>query len=438
MGTISPSRWPPHPVRDVKGLEAISRAARRRDAYLPSSSRGRKVDPALMTWREYRDVIDASRKNHPSDAYATQLEDLAHPYLAREGFDILIQRFKSRGLRFELRAKEERINYCKRTDDDLDYLRDERGDLIPYTDEEIAAAGLRPFHHTIAIFDAKGVCVGAVQDEWGCVLVRVAREYAGFGFGVALTKVARGIEPEKPSGGFTPQGYATCLKTHREFVRDALVEGRYRKLVAAGELTKERALEIVRSAGLEKRLSLGMDVATDDPSNWAIYGSEHGAFVVYDKRLKDFVEEGGEAYDHWMETALKGYVLARVPGEVGLLVQFGGETPAIKRFMMACASAYCEREGVPLAVDMEDVPFIDASRMTVVTEPSNRTGAMRVETRATGDVLDIEGIATVEAAWRKQFDRYGEFHDRILELAEARFSRTNRPMAEEQVVAPGF
>lgn len=385
----------------------------------------------MLTWTQYRDVVDRSRKSHPDDAYATTLDDLKAGYLARPDFDVLIQRVTSRGLRFELRAKEERIAYCKRTDDDLDYLRDEAGQLIPYTDEEIAERGWKPVEHTVAVFDEKGVCVAALQDEWGCVLVRVAEEYRGFGFGMALTKLAMTLDPTKPSGGFTRQGLDVYVRAHRELVREALADGRYRKAIAAGELTVDAVREIVASARLDLRPRKRPDVATHDPSNWAIYASEHGAFVVYDKRLRDFVESDGAVDDHWIEDAIKGYLLVRIPDEAGLLVQFGGDNPAIKRFLMACASAYCEKEGFPFAIDAADMAFVDPERMQAQGPASRRTGALRTETRAIGDVLDLDAIATVEAAWRRQFDRYDEFHNRLLELAEGKFSRHNAAVKAE-------
>lgn len=408
----------------TRATHRISAAARRRDAYRPAPG-AKGVDPAMLTWGQYRDVVDRSRKSHPDDAYATTLADLKAGYLDRPEFDILIQRLSSRGLRFELRAKEERIAYCKRTDDDLDYLRDEAGELIPYTDEEIAERGWRPTEHTVAVFDEQGVCVAALQDEWGCVLVRVAEEYRGFGFGVALTKLAMTLDPVKPSGGFTRQGYDVYVRAHRELVREALADGRYRASIAAGELTVDAVREIVASARLDLRPKRRPDVATHDPSNWAIYASEHGAFVVYDKRLRDFVESDGAVDDHWIEGAIKGYLLVRIPNKDGLVVRFGADTPGVKRFLLSCASAHCEKEGFPLAVDPDDLPFIDPERVQVVAPADRRSGFMRTSTRAKGDVLDLEGIGLVERAWRKSFDRYDEFHDRLLEIAESKFAAGN-------------
>lgn len=401
----------------------ISTAARRRDAFRPAPG-ANGVDPAMLTWPQYRDVVDRSRKSHPDDAYATTLADLKAGYLDRSDFDVLIQRLSSRGLRFELRAKEERIAYCKRTDDDLDYLRDEAGQLIPYADEEIAERGWKPVEHTVAVFDEKGVCVAALQDEWGCVLVRVAEEYRGFGFGMALTKLAMTLDPTKPSGGFTRQGLDVYVRAHRELVREALADGRYRAAIAAGEITVDAVREIVDSARLDLRPKRRPDVATHDPSNWAIYASEHGAFVVYDKRLRDFVESDGAVDDHWIENAIKGYLLVRIPNQDGLVVRLGADMPGVKRFLLSCASAYCEKEGFPLAVDPEDLPFIDPERMEITAPADRRSGFMRTTTRAKGEVLDLDGIGFVERAWRKSFDRYDEFHDRMLEIAESKYMTT--------------
>ena len=75
------------------------------------------------------------------------------------------------------------------------------------------------YDYEFLIYDVDNNTVaGKTQDEWGALLVRVAEEYSGFGFGELLVSLHRKYVPHVDSGGFTPQGENNVKKVHAYFV----------------------------------------------------------------------------------------------------------------------------------------------------------------------------------------------------------------------------
>ena len=155
---------------------------------LPENFNPRQIDPALLTYNEYLDIIDANRKCHPNSAYDVTLEQLNRYESSKADFPKIIQRLHRHGLDFEVRLRVEKIGPRVKTDPDGLPLRVD-DQLQYYTDEETQRLGFRQHEWSLAIFEGD-TKVAAVQDEWGCMLVMVAREYRSFGLGTWLLKLA--------------------------------------------------------------------------------------------------------------------------------------------------------------------------------------------------------------------------------------------------------
>jgi hypothetical protein len=252
------------------------------------------------------------------------------------------------------------------------------------------------------------------------VLIWVADEYRGFGLGPILGRIARTYEPGKPSGGFTPAGYRNFAKLHREMVRDALTTGRYMDLIRQGKLTVQRVREIVDSAKLQmKPMKPAGNLSSKDPKDWLLY-QDDGCWVVYDRKLREVVEQGGDDVWHWAERMIKGYLLVRIPNEYGIVVRFGADTDGLKRFLLTLGAGWCQQEGIPFAVDEEDISYVDPKRFEI--GPVHvRSGMRRADVSLKREPIDPRGMALAERAFRKSFDRYGEFKQWVLELADAKF-----------------
>lgn len=400
-------------------------AEHRIDAGMPERAHP-DVDPALLTFDEYRAIVDPGRKSHPSSAYDVDLGKLNYRdggmehLIAPERWSRVFRTVKVHGLALQVRGRPERLRYRKMLPDGEPERID--GQEMLYTDEEAQALGKPLVRWDIAVFDEDKQRVAAVEDEWGTLLVMVAREYRGFGLGPLLVRIARTLEPSRPSGGFTPGGFRNFRAVHQSFVRDALASGLYSKLVRRGSLAPARAREIVASARLDARPPPRpqRNLGAGDPKDWLLYVGEFGDFILYDRKLREALEHETDDGFMWVERMVKGFVY--VSGEKWLTTrQFGGDTPDIRRFMMGCAIERARREGADLYVEPAEAPDVPSKLATLEPASNRATGFAARRVFFTGQAFDYGPMGRVEARFRRSFDRYAEFKDRLLELAHAKF-----------------
>lgn len=380
----------------------------------------RQVDPALLTFDEYWEMVDPKKKTHPNSAYDVSVADLnQYDYQRKENFPRLLRRIRRHGLDFELRLGTEKI---EKTDPDRNIIRID-GEIQYYTDEECQRMG----YWLLGLFEGDTM-VGAVQDEWGCVLVWVAREYRRFGFGSILLKMAYSIQPDKSSGGFTSKGFATFRRVYREFVGDALKSGLYRKLIQQGDITLERVKAIVASASTIPRStqSAEMNLSSENASDWLLYVGEHGDFIIYNRNLRGVLEEGERA-DYFAERMIKG--IAYVPIHEGhsetwaMLRVFGGDSPKIRKFLINCAIEYCLRENATLYLEAGEPTDLDSSMGAADPESLAVRGFRSHKVIPTGKRMPYDQLAMQERAWRRSFDRYDEFRMQMMEMAYSKYRR---------------
>jgi hypothetical protein len=397
----------------------------REDFNLPTKWNPSNVNPALMTFKEYYAVVNAKNKSHGDEAYSTTLDKMEKKgYLDKSEFPIKLRTVKIKGINFEFRMQRSRVDYAPRQDDGSSLIPDGNGGHVIHTDDEVKAMGLQPEKFHVVVYDEDGRPCGSAQDEWGCVLYYVAEEYQGFGLGTMLGKIAWELEPGKTSGGFSPSGFANFRRTYREFVRDALTQGLYRQEIAAGRMTPARAREIIASADLSKRAKQDtLNLGSKNPSDWMLYADE-SCFVLYDRKLKDIIAEGGDRSWDWGERMVKGYMLVRVPGDAGIVVRSGADTPKLHSFMLMLAAGYCQREGVPFYVDEFDLKFVDAKHFKV-GDVDYTTGHARAEVTLKAEPVDLAPFMAVERRFRQTFDRYDEFKSYILEFADRKFGQSH-------------
>jgi GNAT superfamily N-acetyltransferase len=374
----------------------------------------KKVDPALMTWDEFWQLVNPQYKSHSSDAYDYSLEDYGMQH-KKEDYPTLLFRRKISGITFEFRLKKEDRYQWKfvKTDQDGEPVRI-NGELQYYTPEELERFGKQRYAYSFAVFDGDQQ-VALAQDEWGCLLFAVAREYRGFGLGPMLAKIAWEAEPGKDTGGCTPGGAATTKKAYQEFVRDYLKKGFYSYLVREGLLTAEKVKAIIASAKLSPpKENSRVDLGTNDPKDLLLY-AENGHFILYNRKLKDLLDQGDEEhYYYWYEKCIKGTSFAGggyATSDRLFLHQLGGDTPNIKKFMFNLALSYCRQENVPLHVYNDDIGLVDPATMEV------NGNLVTLKTAP----IDYRAWALQEKTFRRSFDRYQEFKSRLLELAEVKY-----------------
>ena len=370
------------------------------------------IDPATLTLSEYTKLANAHDKWHDDSAYDVNVDDL-NQYDHNKSNQKLIRRFRIKGLDFELYVKREKNKYTKRSNDESSpWLRDENGDILYYSDEEIERLGFQPYGFVVSIFH-NDKRVAAAQDEWGAMLIRVAREYRRFGLGTILGKVARTLEPEKSSGGFSPGGYRNFVRIHREFVRDALTDGLYRQLVKSGQMTIDRVKEIVQSAKLDIRLPKSNDdYNSSNPSDWMLYADFHGMFVLYDRKLKEYYNEE----NHFTDEMIKGFVYVLCHNGIARIKQFGARTEKLKSYMMALAYTTAKINDCRLWVEPSEY---DLPKFVYGEE--EKTVGYNSKEILDGPMIDYRDAVAAENRFRRSFDRYDEFKNHMVEYAHREF-----------------
>lgn len=375
-----------------------------------------KADPALLTWDEFHTLVNSRGVSHPSSAYDWSLSEMKGK---PEEYPTLLFRRTIRGIGFEFRSnKIDRYQHkFVKTDPDGNPVR-VNGEVQYHTPDELARLEIRRYEYDFSVFDGPQQ-VAVSQDEWGALLYVVAREYRGFGLAPILAKLAWEAEPGKGSGGFTPEGRRVARRVHAEFVREYLRKGFYSLLVSQGTLTAERVKEIVASIGPRPAEPSGVSLQSNDPRSFLLY-ADNGCFILYDRKLKDLIDEGDEEKNYpWYERLIKGTSYAGGGYHTSdrlFLHQLGGDSPQIIQFMLTLALSYCRQEGCPLRVYDGELKYVDPKTTDITSEGLATLKAAPI---------DYRGMAYQELAFRKSFDRYGEFLTRLLEIAESKYRKYN-------------
>lgn len=370
-------------------------------------------NPALLTASEYGKAMNRKDKWHGADSYDFDVEKM-NQYGSNPKDYRLVRRFKARGLDFEMMVRVRQNRYVKHDSDD-EIMRDQKGMAKYHSEEEANKLGLKPHDYSVAIFH-DGKRVALAEDEWGAMLIVVAREYRGFGLGPLIGKFARTLEPAKDSGGFTNDGYRNLMKIHRDLVRDALVSGLYSKLVKSGELSQDRALDIITSAHLHIKRKDKVDLAANDPEQWLLYSDHNGTFVLYDRKLKDVIHE--DVAEQFMENMIRGMVCVMIDETVGVarIKRFGAETVKLKAFMLSLAYTLAKTHEVELVVETSeyDLPKFAYGKET-------RVAGYASKPVLSGPIVDYRAMVDVEKRFRKSFDQHGEFGLEMHQIADSKY-----------------
>jgi hypothetical protein len=379
------------------------------------------VDPALLTQDELYRIVNSTDKSHPSSAYRFSVNSETSELYHKNDYPELLQNRIINGIRFEFRInrKDKTENSYVKTDSDGEILRGEDKQPIYYTKQELLKRfANNRYEYSVGVFVGDKY-IGGCDDEWRCVLYRVADEYQGFGLGTILAKIAWGLEPGKTSGGFTAAGYRTFQSMHREAVREYLQTGMYSYLIKTGQISKEKVQQIIGSVKgavpgkiLPRKETSDKRLNSDDPRDYLLMDHE-GSFILYDKKLKDVINEEEH---YWKFQMIKGMVYALE----GRIKVFGGETKEIKELMLILAAMDADES--LLYVEPEDLPYVNQELMTV-SPLSYKAGykSYPVKLRQKIDNAPIRSMVLKEKQFRKSFDRYDEFKIQVVELAYSKY-----------------
>lgn len=393
---------------------------------IPTNNDG--IDPALLTFKEYYDLINPRDKYHSSESYDFDLSNLnsSNDKNYSKEYPKLINTITRKGLVFEVRAKliDKYVDnkYTKYDEHDNPIRTD--GELQYYTPEELKNRGMKRYDYEFAIIDkVADELVGYSTDEWGAVLIVVAKEYRGFGLGEILTKLTRKYLPLKDSGGFTPQGLNAFKKSYTNQVREYLTTGVYNSLLKSGKISLKRIKDIIASSDIKlhqvkSKLKFEEEPSMykQDKSQWLVFSENH-EFIIYDKRLVGVYKE---ELDYWNEKLFIGMMYVS-PGydhksTRNIIHTFGGIDDEVKKSLMSNQLAELKKHNETLMVSEDLMKYIDKS--TVNIKDKNNDGFYEVILKEPA-LMSFEPLIKKEKKFRKQFDRYKEFQYFIMETATA-------------------
>jgi GNAT superfamily N-acetyltransferase len=171
---------------------------------------------------------DAFLRHHytghiPSSAYQNYEKEEGVAWLGlKEKYPVLLHKGKYGGHEIEFRQTGNKNRYTK-TDSKGDIVRDERGNALDMTDDEIKAANLPKYDESIVAFDGDKP-IGWASNEFGAVGVWVVKNYQKLGIGTDLLDMHIQLRPRMASGKgkigqATEAGIALMAAYHRKMTK---------------------------------------------------------------------------------------------------------------------------------------------------------------------------------------------------------------------------
>lgn len=269
-----------------------------------------------LTLKEYLNIVNDEHKMLSSSAFGNVVEE----YSFEKSFDKIIKGFNRYGLNFTLREQktdrwENAHNYPKR-DKNGDVLRNEDNEII-YHDRTSIKSFIKEeerFVYEHAVYDeTHNVMAARTQDEWGCLLIRTASAYEGFGLGEELMYEHRKVRPFRNTGGYSPQGLNCEQKAFRRLVLDNIENGVY------NNLAPERREEIINSVSnintFKERYEKEENKEKYDfsQSSDLLYHVEERFVLIYNRKLYEMLSDNDiDIYSDRSQMLLKDGVAAYI------------------------------------------------------------------------------------------------------------------------------
>ena len=331
---------------------------------------------------ERRDILDAIRNRFPNH------QVVVRKYPVRDFWESILERYEKNRFPKILRR-------FRSGDEVLVVRQDADGDM--------------------GVFNERHQRVAGAQDEWGAVLIWVAREYRGRRIGPLVGKLYRDENPDKDSGGFTTAGYRNLEQIWSDHVQKALSSGRYTRMVKQGEISKDRVREILANYKGPKKPQRFSEPSTS-PKVRALIGETH--VVLYDTR---FYKYASSSDFEKLESFIHGY---------GLLtgLTYNDQSEDMRLFRLEYDNQEYENTLVTLLLHLAAEDGV--SRIRVGAYGDDLVQGSVPGTTVEGDYLSmtrdpIPGLLgklrAVEKAERRPHDPYGEVGTLIIEVAEAKW-----------------
>ncbi len=382
-------------------------------------------DPALMTFEEYYKLINPTDDWHEDYAYNHSLDDNHYSYInLKSGEWKLVNTKKIGKIEIQFFHKNEKLVYGSMENDEW----------IQTPEEEFHKKGkTMAGHQFVAYHPQEDIIVGSAQDEWGCVLVSVVKEYQQLGIGEELVKLYRHYFPYKTSGGFTSAGLKQFKKYYHEKVSTYLRNGIYSDMVRKGQISLEKVNQILKSAGnLPKFQS-----QQAEPKNKLaqIYGGNgeymfyisENSVVIFDTALKELrnTNEIDDLNDRFINKLVKCYIYYNSFGMNKEYYNIYAAHASDEKFMRTGLDMLlCT--GVKLSNFYIDKNF-NTQTKTMLNNIFADSEAYKLNFIKKDNIIlisekrkmfNFNHLVSISKNWFKKNDKYEEFENFVIELAD--------------------
>jgi hypothetical protein len=261
---------------------------------------------------------------------------------------------------------------------------------------------------TIGIFNEEGFKVATAQDEWGTTLIGVAEEYRSRGLSKIVARYWHEYNPAYESGGFTPQGQEAAISYWAGVVRDLEARGFYEDKILSGEMTRQRADEILSSVPKKEKRNAPSKPKKIEPTGELLMFSDYPSFILYDKA---FLKEQDDRF-------IYGLGLLRDSSDVG---SFFYQLDYDRKYQDLVT-----RIGLQFAKDNGDTRLFDGrgDRYSDILEIEDIDGVRREGEYITlkRDLINYSRLVVKDRTLRPRIDPYSEIKILLQEQAYSKWS----------------
>ena len=269
------------------------------------------IEPALLTFKEYFSKLQEGpgKKWHEDNVYNYSLDDNIRTIDINDKKWKRLKRIKVDKIIIDFYQDQTENQYVAYDGND-EILRDENGDLIYKDNKELNKNGkITKYYNIVAYHPDEKLVVGSADDEWGCVLITVLKEYRNLGIGEVLIDLYRHYFPHKPTGGVTNAGYNQLKRFHTRLVRKYLENGIYSDMVKKGDITVTRVKEIVNSIEKRKYAKTGNEFSkTYGGSGKLMFILDESYVIIFDKDIQKMVGKEYEINERFIKKLLKCFI----------------------------------------------------------------------------------------------------------------------------------
>lgn len=404
----------------------------------------------MLTLSEYLKVVNEEGKIHPDNAYQISVDSISN-YNKPSNYPFIDNNLYANGILFQLRHKkhDQWADSYTKTNKDGTPVYDDKGKATYLSQAEKETAIPERYLYQDAVIDVKADKVVAYTDrEWGAILIAVAKEYQGFGIGAKIHHKHRTRYPDITSGGLTPSGQSSLIRTYQRMVSLALSNGEYRRAYLEGTMSHNQINKVIKSAlilnnhiikrrqemvefGYDEELALDLvtdyrrpsllreiDLNFSKKEDWLLHVQENYA-ILYDKKMYGILK-GDQKYEYFHEQGILGYAYiggAYGTDEIPKLFRHFGKTEVIKNFMIEVALN--TSLGSPIRMTKEDLKPIETLLGDKITSvPVLRSPWIEV-TLNEQTIGNLSTMAFIEKKTQRLLDNYEEGFTVIHEMASA-------------------